>query len=140
MATTPRGSAAPRVIFVGVRKSWREAYGDLPGLIDAARDEAANGRLENAWACYEHALTSWMWVQWGEHSGKPNTPHRETSILLQKLRSSGLIDRWTLQAIQAVLLQRPREISWRHLDVVASLVTTMTLENGNRRGGIVCRA
>ena len=119
------------------RKQWRELYGGIHGLIEAARRESAAGNLGNAWFLYEQALASELRRRWVEHSGKYNTPLQDIGSLRQKLRGAGLIDLWTFKSID-ILLKRPKDIGWRHLDPIATFVTGLCLENV--REGIACRA
>lgn len=129
------GSA--RLLNPHERVRYRETYGTIPDLIDAARAETADGNLGNAWALYEQALAAELRRRWVEHCGKVNTPWRDVGTLRQKLRSCGILDVWTFQAID-ILRARPKSIGWRHLDTVAALVTGLCLEQS--RGGVACRA
>jgi hypothetical protein len=119
------------------RKQWRELYGGIHGLIEAARRESAAGNLGNAWFLYEQALAAELRRRWVEFCGKYNTPIHDIGTLRTKLRCASLIDDWTFRSID-ILLKRPKDIGWRHLDPVATFVTGYCLENV--KGGIACRA
>jgi hypothetical protein len=141
--TTPRGNREAKPgqslspITNDERVQWREAYGGIHWLIEAARRETAAGNLGNAWFLYEQALASELRRRWVDFSGKPNTPFTDIVSLRQKLRCSKQIDKWTFDSID-ILLKRPKDIGFRHLDPVATFVTGLCLEG--TKEGIACRA
>ncbi|QDV76997.1 hypothetical protein [Botrimarina mediterranea] len=137
MAVPLLAAPMPRLLDVHCRRASRESYGDIPGLIEAARRETAEANLGNAWALYEEALAAELLRRWIDFSGKATTPIRDIPTLRKKLQSAQVLDRWTFDAI-VVVTNRPKSIGWRHLDTVAALVTGICLENN--RGGIACRA
>lgn len=123
--------AAPgsvRILNPHERVRFRETYGDIPSLIEAAREETAECNLGNAWHLYEQALAAELLRRWVEFSNKRGTPIRDIPTLKRKLASALLIDRWTSDAIE-VVTHRPSDIGWRHLDTIAALVTGLCLEN-----------
>ena len=128
MAVVQEGRAG-RPVFVSPweRLAERESYGDLPRVIEAAREEAAQGRLGNAWRLYEEALSIHLRILWVGHCGRPGTPFRDAATLGHKLRSARLLDDWTCDALRLVL-RRPKSIAWRHLDTVAAFVESLTLQ------------
>lgn len=109
------------------RKTWRQSYGDLTSLVAAARDELEAGQLENAYTAYRLALGSYLRQRWLEQSGKLNSSLTEPSTLAQKLNSAGQLDFWTLNVVR-LTEKRPKLINWTHVDVIAALVESLTLE------------
>ena len=78
---------------------------------------------------YQATLASWLRQRWVEHSGKPNSPTFDVETLIRKLQSALVLDRWLVSQVR-MATERPAVVDRRHVELVAALVRTLTLEGG----------
>lgn len=128
-----------RVVPKSIRIRERQPYGDLTSLIRAAETELAEGRLDNAMTAFQATLASWLRHRWVEHCGRPRSDTFDAHQLIRKLQSGLALDRWMVAQLD-LALKRPPIVDRRHVDLVAVLVRTLTLEPMSAAGGEPCRS
>ncbi|MEM9186096.1 MAG: hypothetical protein AAGB00_06310 [Planctomycetota bacterium] len=115
------------VIPDAMRIGWRLPYGDLPSVMRAAEFEYREGRLGNAWAAYQVALSHWLRERWIDHCGRPNSSVVDPVALADKLRSGKVFDKQLHEMIKP-LCRTPAEVMHIHVDVAQGVVKALTAE------------
>lgn len=132
---------APGFMPPSLRIAWRDRYGDLPALLDAADSERDAGRLANAWVGYTLAMQQWIRRAWEEYSGDVDENPRSVNSYAQSFYRAKAFDKWTVRVIEK-MTERPKRIHWWHVDALGSFVRAMALESSRvqREGGEPCSA
>ena len=118
-----------RIFTTADRLNVRATYGDLISVHNAAVDELDAGQVKNAWALLNEALGMALRQAWIDLSGKENTGITDRKRLLEKLRSSTVIDNWTYAVVETALRAHPRSrYSLRQCDLLAAIVRVFVFD------------
>lgn len=115
-------SCAPRFIPIAERLRLRERYGDINSMYAGALRELQEGQPQNAYSLLIGVLAIHFRTRWVEFSGSDTTKIVEAERLLEKLRSSVTLDKWTYRILAHVVKQPPEAVTLLHADILIAIV------------------
>lgn len=117
-----------RTVTRSARLELRESFGDLSSSYWAAVDELQRGQLQNAWVGFQLVLNTWMRQHFLDLTGRLHSPIHDSQLLLTKLRSGSVVDRWTFDVLRTIL-SAPKPVTWLSVEVLAGIVEIVCLDD-----------